>query len=720
MSDAEEVLNKDPCADFLRSANICVQNSPPGICGECFNTDTFNDAFPRDITQQFLSAMSFVPQTSNGFCGIARERVCVNYAANQACCCQEETAAFRVCAFNKVLMPQVGWIEGQCTDNCGEIISQQASSDSGDGSMGVIAVLVAVIFLLLGAAGVIMYRRREARDYGLPTSVRILNKNEKGYDGDETRDIVYSSQSDEEIIPDIETPSPRSERKVTRQVSNIKESDDDSSLSASSEADFKRVLRQPESEDSERPKMVRKISKVDLLKEKRKAIEAWNADKKRDSQRSHSLSFLSSDEDLQDGRWDSAPRMPRSSSNRELSSNGPAKTSRSSSDIRTEQREMDTIIKQLKTTRKGLLERVNQLKQHTTEGEANGISSRQMNSLMKDRAESTLRLSQLDDALEHYQHRMEALDAEAKVGRKDRKSKETAKLSMSASTLDIDIDDDLAKRKTKEKSDRHVKRSSSSNNLSRSESDESNKEKRVKTEESSRNPPRRSSNDDPSLMEKQERRKSSFTKDLKTSSSGSTRDLKKLASGSESEEKRVKKEGSSMNLHRRNSCDPCLVEKRESEKCGSSRNLPRRNSSDPSLVEKRERRKSGSSRDVSREGSEASLVEKRERRKSGSSRDVVSGKGSSEEKRERRKSGSSRDLSRQDNEASPNGDPNLVEKRERRKSGSSRDEVSGQGSRESSPNSDKRERRKSGSSRDLSRQSSEASPKKKKSSRASD
>jgi hypothetical protein len=488
------------------------------------------------------------------------------------------------------------------------------SSDSGGGSTGVITALVVVILLLLGGAGVIMYRRRKARNYGLPTSVRILKK--KGDDGDETH-IVNSSQSDEDIIPDVETPSPRTERKVSRKVSNVVERDDDSSCDSSScasIADFdspstapvcvKRVTRQPESGYDDEPKMVRKSSKLDLLKEKRKAIEAWNtekkqgsqrslssfipsedlegkkdknrsgskrhmhAEKKQGSQRSHSLSFLPPDEDLQD-RYskDTSPIMPRSSSNRELCSNPSSDAPRAESHIRKERTELDTMIDQLKTTRKGLLERVNLLKHHTTEGEANGISSRQMNSLMKDRAESTLRLSQLDDALKHYQRRMETLEAEAKAVRNERKAKEIARLSMSESALDSSIDDEHAemrmKERNKERNDRRLKKSSSDPSL---------KDKGVKKERpSSRNLSRQDS--DPKVMEKRERRKSGSC----------IRDLHGQGSESSSGNNRVKKEGGT-----------------------SLRKLPSQDSSDSSVVERRERRKSGSSRDLSHQGSEAS------------------------------------------------------------------------------------------------------------------
>jgi hypothetical protein len=630
MSDAEDVLNKDPCADLLRLANICVQTSNIGAgCEECFNAQTFGEAFPRDISQQFLSAMGFVPQFDPGFCEVAQQRVCDNYNANQACCCEEETAAFRVCAFNKVLMPQVGWAEGQCTDNCGQRLSVEDSTDSGGGSMGLIAALVVVILLLLGAGGFIVYRRRKNHNYGLPTSVHIMDK--KGYEGEDTH-IVNSSQSDEDIIPDVENPSPRTERimsrKVPRNVSNIVEhDDDDNSSSSASIAAFeppspvtsKRVLRRPESEDDEEPKLVKKGSKLDVLKEKRKAIEAWNTEKKQGSQRSlssfipdedpeakndgtpvmprsssnrhnntvkkqgsrpprsHSLSFISG-EDHESGKKDTAPRMPRSCSNRELSTSD---APRSSSDIRKERKEMDSMINQLKTTRKGLLERVNQLKEYTNEGEANDISSRQMHGLMKDRAESTLRLSQLDDALKHYQHRVYALEAEAKAVRKDQKSKDTAKLSMSTSALASDFDNNLADGKMNEKSDRRPKKPSSGNHISpRSEREPSLKEKQVKKEGSSRNLARQISNTSP--VEKRERRKS----------------------------------GS--NLARQNS-DTSLVEKRERRKSGS--NLSGQNS-DSSLVEKRERRKSGSN-NLPRQSSDSSLVdEKRERRKSGSSKDL--------------------------------------------------------------------------------------------------
>jgi hypothetical protein len=489
MSTAAEDVLKDQCAESLLLANICVQITPG--CEECFNTLTFRDAFPRDISYQFLSAMAFVPQTNTGFCEVARERVCENYETNQSCCCQAETAAYRKCAFNKVLMPQVGWLEGQCNDRCEESIEAKASDDSGGGgSMGGIAAVIVVILFLVGAtAGIIVYRRKKVRKSGLPTTVHVKNK--EGDESDATH-IANSSQGDEEIVTDVEAPSPRTGRKV----SNMAEGDDDSSTV--SEADFeypaapvnaKRVLREPASEDDEEPRMVRKSSKSDLLKEKRKAIEAWNAEKKQGSQRS--LSSFIPDNDL-DGKKDTVPIMPRSSSNRELGFSSFPDAPRSSSDIRKERREVEAMIHQLKgTLQEGLVERVDPLKKHTIEGEeVNGLSSRQMNKLMKDRAESTLRLSQLENTLKQYQNRMQALEDEAKVVRKERKSKDAAKLSMSMSALNID--DDLVERKMKKDrslarsysdpslEEERVKKQSSSSNVSRQKRDPSPKENRVK------------------------------------------------------------------------------------------------------------------------------------------------------------------------------------------------------------------------------------------------
>jgi hypothetical protein len=168
MSDQNsETILKDPCAELLRLANICVQIDPQA-CVTCFDPVTFQTALLQETTREFQKAMGFAVPSDPTFCDVAKQKVCDNYIATQSCCCQEETAAYRQCLFNEVLVPSVGLSSAQCSDTCSQKEGGEGSS-SGGSTEAIIGIIVALVILVGIFCSVYIYRRRN-RVGDLPTT----------------------------------------------------------------------------------------------------------------------------------------------------------------------------------------------------------------------------------------------------------------------------------------------------------------------------------------------------------------------------------------------------------------------------------------------------------------------------------------------------------------------------------------------------------------------
>ena len=168
----------EPCADELKQANVCVQVDP-SKCVSCFNPSTFEQDLKTSITGQFMSTMAFYSPTDPKFCASANQRVCSNYQMSLSCCCAKETAAYRQCLFNTVLVPQVGMSSTPpCKDTCVEQSTASSNSGANGGLIGGMVVLV--IFLLSLIGGYIVYRRKRNGSETLPHTCRDLRMKKLG------------------------------------------------------------------------------------------------------------------------------------------------------------------------------------------------------------------------------------------------------------------------------------------------------------------------------------------------------------------------------------------------------------------------------------------------------------------------------------------------------------------------------------------------------------
>ena len=136
-------------------------------------------------------------------------------------------------------------------------------------------------------------------------------------------------------------------------------------------------------------------SRSSALKENRKAIENWNEEKKQGGSQRSFKSSLSNNESKSGTRF--TERQSQAAA-------------QSSDDSRQDQQAMMEMVAKLESTKKNL---TNQLQDFEALKLQNKSSSKKVNQLMKDRAETTLRLSQLEKAKAGYYKRVR--DAEAKA-----------------------------------------------------------------------------------------------------------------------------------------------------------------------------------------------------------------------------------------------------------------------------------------------------------------
>jgi hypothetical protein len=167
-----------------------------------------------------MKAMAYALPADPKFCGEANQKVCDYYISNQSCCCQEETAAYRQCLFNEVLVPSVGLISTQCFDTCSQ--KGGGSSSGGGPGTGVIVGVIVALLILVGICGAtyIYLRRNQVGD--LPTT-RTDDK-KKSFLASLGFQMPMSKKSAPKNKVDEEAPAPSSS------------SDDSSSSSSSSDS----------------------------------------------------------------------------------------------------------------------------------------------------------------------------------------------------------------------------------------------------------------------------------------------------------------------------------------------------------------------------------------------------------------------------------------------------------------------------------------------------
>jgi hypothetical protein len=461
-----ETTSKNPCAELLRLANICVQVDPQA-CLSCFDPVTFQASLPQKTSLEFYKAMADAAPSDPTFCDAANEKVCEYYTSSQFCCCQEETTAYRQCLFNEVLVPSVGLISSQCSDTCLQEKGGGDSSGDSDGGAGVIVGVIVALLILVGIFGSIYTLRNRDRD--VPT--RTTDEKKKSFITS-FRFKMCNKRRESENTVDEEAPPPSSSsdhhssssssdssssissatfraKDVKPANANIHSSDEcavrsrdfrPKQISSQNEDALNIAKRQqgsqrsgpsnisadsldepqpPQPKSSEEPRTTssdreisgsssssaKQTSKSDVLKEKRKAIESWNAENKKCRSQNTDESYLS-DEESKSGGHCSTGRKGQTSA-------------RTSDAIVQDRKKMMKMVAKLEFTKKKL---ESQLHEFEAQARAlklqNNSSSTKLNELVKDRAETTLRLSQLEEAKAHYEKRVRNAAADADALRK--------------------------------------------------------------------------------------------------------------------------------------------------------------------------------------------------------------------------------------------------------------------------------------------------------------
>lgn len=136
-------------ADGLCVANMC---SPVDL-------ESILQTYPEAVKSEVLMASAFVTPDNPEFCGYVEEGMCSNYEAD-TCCCSTEMLAWQKCLLNS------DPVSKPCTVDCPALALAQQSvggggeggSEGGGGSMMIVVVLV--VLALAGGGGFFLYRRK--------------------------------------------------------------------------------------------------------------------------------------------------------------------------------------------------------------------------------------------------------------------------------------------------------------------------------------------------------------------------------------------------------------------------------------------------------------------------------------------------------------------------------------------------------------------------------
>eukprot|EP00529_Nitzschia_sp_RCC80_P019266 CAMPEP_0113504822 /NCGR_PEP_ID=MMETSP0014_2-20120614/34941_1 /TAXON_ID=2857 /ORGANISM="Nitzschia sp." /LENGTH=509 /DNA_ID=CAMNT_0000399999 /DNA_START=227 /DNA_END=1753 /DNA_ORIENTATION=- /assembly_acc=CAM_ASM_000159 len=152
----------DPCTNFLTAAVQCAAQDFTGQCSQCVDLSNFSNDFKGSIVQKFAQGQAFAIPGTDQFCTTVNDNVCQMYTTSYSCCdaaCGTEMAAYRTCIFENVAPQQLGMSSG-CADSCG----QESGGGGGGGGVSValiggVAAGVVVVVLL----GIWWYLRRRRR-----------------------------------------------------------------------------------------------------------------------------------------------------------------------------------------------------------------------------------------------------------------------------------------------------------------------------------------------------------------------------------------------------------------------------------------------------------------------------------------------------------------------------------------------------------------------------
>mmetsp|Transcript_25130 Transcript_25130/g.44012 ORF Transcript_25130/g.44012 Transcript_25130/m.44012 type:complete len:499 (+) Transcript_25130:44-1540(+) len=371
-----------PCDSFKSAAIQCVAMDTTGSCASCIDLESFATDFPKDIKTLFASTQAFAIPGTSQFCSVANDRICAEVEGNWSCCCKEEVAAYQNCLVEQVYSAELS-LPQPCSSVCGG-----SGSGSGGFPVGIVAGIAVVAIVAAGLAWFFCRRRRMR-------AAAAKSDDDMGSHKDAVEDAPLNDLEEgvnTSISNDSDERSDKHKRYKERKSRHNHE-DSKGKETTNIEDPTPAMITSAQIDDEEkddRHDLSKQVSST--ARHKKHAIEQWHKSKKAGSNRSLE-SFMSgedagmTDEDL--------------ASDEESSVGERKKPSRISSkkNLRDEDRDGSRSEK-TKLPKK--------------------ISSRDLSRIMKDSAESTKRVTQLEDEKARVEDRLARADREAEALRRER------------------------------------------------------------------------------------------------------------------------------------------------------------------------------------------------------------------------------------------------------------------------------------------------------------
>lgn len=287
-------------------------------CSSCeIDLNIFATDYVASVQTSFAQTQAFAVPGTSAFCQVANDRICADYEAKYACCCQEQMAAWQNCLVENVFSQDLGLSE-PCQSTCG-------ASDSAGGSGGVPGAMIAgVVGAIIAAAVLCWYgwRRRRGRNAHRQPEATVNQKDIEEGISTSTSDASPDNMINRFVCGGMDQPS-----NDEPSVSSIYNDDDKeytqpsrllgvvqmnpSMISGGTQKFGDDEVDEDELHDRKAVASTKQVTSK--ARDKKKAIEAWNESRKQGSSKSLGLSIASGEDSLSPMYHSDSDLAPKSS-----------------------------------------------------------------------------------------------------------------------------------------------------------------------------------------------------------------------------------------------------------------------------------------------------------------------------------------------------------------------------------------------------------------------